>query len=124
MTERKKPRTKQELQADIDNHPDRGMIDGKPVIDSTLREIRGRVTAETKRKFLRIISCYGVGMNEGLQMAVAALWRQEKDIVKTHEEEKAQQFGVTEEEIQIKEFGYYKQRGRKKRLNLEETNEQ
>jgi hypothetical protein len=124
MTERKKPRTKQELQADIDNHPDRGMIDGKPVIDNTLREIRGKVTAETKRKFLRIISCYGVGMNEGLQMAVAALWRQEKDIVKTHEEEKAREFGVSEKEIQIKEFGHYKQRGRKKRLNLEETNEQ
>lgn len=124
MTERRKPQTKQELEQDINDHPDRGMIDGKPVVDDAMREIRGKVPAESKRKFLRVIACYGVDITTGLQMAIAALWRQEQDNVKTHEQEKASEFGVTEKQIQIKEFGHYKNRGRKKRLNLEERNEQ
>ena len=124
MTERRKPQTKQELEEDISNHPDRGMIDGKPVVGDAMREIRGKVPAESKRKFLRVIACYGVDVTTGLQMAVAALWRQEQDSVRTHEQEKALEFGVTETQIQVKEFGHYKNRGRKKRLNLEKQNEQ
>ena len=39
-------------------------------------------------------------------------------MVKLHEQEKAQEFGVSEKEIQVKEFGHYKSVGRQKRLNL------
>ena len=123
MAERKKPRTKEELQADIEGHPDRGKIDGKSVVADGYREIRGRVSAETKRKFMRIIACYGVGMSEGLHLAIAALWREQQEAVKSHEQEKAEEFGVTPKEIQIKAFGHYKQRGRAKRLNLENNND-
>ena len=118
MTNRKKPETREQLQADIAAHPDRGMINGRKVVDDGKREIRAKVPAELKRKFLRIIACYGVGMGEGLEMAIASLWRQEQQVVKLHEQEKAQEFGVTEKEIQIKEFGHYKAVGRQKRLNL------
>jgi iron only hydrogenase large subunit-like protein len=118
MAERKKPETSEDLQADIEGHPDRGIIDGRKVVDDSRREIRGTISAESKRKFLRVIACYGMSMNEGLQMAVSALWRQEQEVVQNHEREKAAEFGVTQKEIQIKEFGYYKARGRAKRLNL------
>lgn len=125
MTKREKPQTKEQLQADIAAHPDRGMIGGRKVVDDDRREVRGKIPAELKRKFLRVIACYGVGMGEGLEMAIASLWRQEQQVVKLHEQEKAQEFGVSEKEIQIKEYGHYKAVGRQKRLNLisEEENE-
>lgn len=124
MTERQKPQTRQELEEDINDHPERGMIDGKPVVNDAMREIRAKVPAESKRKFLRVIACYGVDVTTGLQMAIAALWRQEQDSVRTHEQEKALEFGVDEKQIQIKEFGHYKSRGRKRQLNMEKPNEQ
>lgn len=125
MTKREKPQTKEQLQADIAAHPDRGMIGGRKVVDDAKREVRGKIPAELKRKFLRVIACYGVGMGEGLEMAIASLWRQEQQVVKLHEQEKAQEFGVSEKEIQIKEYGHYKAVGRQKRLNLirEDENE-
>ena len=125
MTKREKPQTREQLQADIAAHPDRGMIGGRKVVDNAKREVRAKVPAELKRKLLRIIACYGVGMSEGLEMAIASLWRQEQQVVKLHEQEKAQEFGVTEKEIQIKEYGHYKAVGRQKRLNLisEDENE-
>lgn len=125
MTKREKPQTREQLQSDITAHPDRGMIGGRKVVDDAKREVRAKVPAELKRKFLRVIACYGVGMSEGLEMAIASLWRQEQQVVKLHEQEKAQEFGVSEKEIQIKEFGHYKSVGRQKRLNLisEEENE-
>lgn len=118
MTKREKPQTREQLQADITAHPDRGMIGGRKVVDDAKREVRAKVPAELKRKFLRVIACYGVGIGEGLEMAIASLWRQEQQVVKLHEQEKAQEFGVSEKEIQIKEFGHYKAVGRQKRLNL------
>jgi hypothetical protein len=118
MTKREKPETREQLQADIAAHPDRGMINGRKVVDDARREVRAKVPAELKRKLLRVIACYGVGMNEGLEMAIASLWRQEQQVVKLHEQEKAQEFGVSEKDIQIKEFGHYKAVGRQKRLNL------
>lgn len=118
MTKREKPQTREQLQADIASHPDRGMIGGRKVVDDAKREVRAKVPAELKRKLLRVIACYGVGMGEGLEMAIASLWRQEQQVVKLHEQEKSQEFGVSEKEIQIKEFGHYKSMGRQKRLNL------
>lgn len=118
MTKREKPQTREQLQADIEKHPDRGMINDRKVVDDAKREVRAKVPAELKRKFLRIIACYGVGISEGLEMAIASLWRQEQQVVKLHEQEKAQEFGVTEKDIQVKEFGHYKAVGRQKRLNL------
>jgi hypothetical protein len=118
MTRREKPQTREQVQADIESHPDRGMINGHKVVDDAKREVRAKVPAELKRKLLRVIACYGVGMSEGLEMAIASLWRQEQQVVKLHEQEKALEFGVTEKEIQVKEFGHYKAVGRQKRLNL------
>jgi hypothetical protein len=118
MTRREKPQTREQVQVDIESHPDRGMINGHKVVDDAKREVRAKVPAELKRKLLRVIACYGVGMSEGLEMAIASLWRQEQQVVKLHEQEKALEFGVTEKEIQVKEFGHYKAVGRQKRLNL------
>jgi hypothetical protein len=38
MTNRKKPETREQLQADIAAHPDRGMINGRKVVDDARRE--------------------------------------------------------------------------------------
>lgn len=113
-----KPTTKDELQQDIDGHPERGKINGVPVVDDSRREVRGRVSAELKRKFIRICACYGIDHSNGLEMAIAVLWSQHREAVEDHEVEKAHQFQVDKEEIKRKSYGHYKAKGREKKLNL------
>ena len=123
MTERKKPQSKQEIRDDVDNHPERGKINGEPILALDRREVRGSCSGESKRKLLRIMATYGWDMSEGLSAAIASLWNKERENVEAHEREKAERFGVTAQEIQNKEFGIYKDRGRRKKANLEANNE-
>lgn len=123
MTEHKKPETKEEILNDIANHPERGKINGQDVINTSRREIRGTVAAETKRKLLRIAACYGANMGEILTMAIAALWERERINVEKHEQEKADAFGVDVKQVQRKSYGHYKAKGREKKANLGGENE-
>jgi hypothetical protein len=121
MTARKKPVTPEEVQDDIDNHPDRGKINGEPVLALDRQEVRGTCSGEAKRKLIRVMSVYGWDFSEGLSMAIAALWDKERHNVEAHEQEKAQKFGVTTQEIRNKEYGAYKDRSRRKRANITST---
>lgn len=118
MTTRKKPITPEEVQSDIDNHPDRGKINGEPVLALDRRQVRGTCSGEAKRKLIRVMAVYGWDFSEGLSAAIATLWDKERHNVEAHEQEKAERFGVSIQEIRSKEFGIYKDRSRRKRANL------
>ena len=118
MSEIKKPQTSLEIAEDVENHLERGKINGEPVVILDRREVRGSCSGESKRKLLRIMAAYGWDMSEGLSAAIAALWHKERLNVEAHEKEKAEYFNVTQHEIQTKEFGAYKARSRKKKANL------
>lgn len=123
MTTRKKPITPQEIEADIDSHPDRGKINGEYVLALDRRQVRGTCSGEAKRKLVRIMAVYGWNFSEGLSSAIAALWDKERENVEAHEQEKADKFGVSAQEIRNKQFGAYKDRSRRKTANLESTDE-
>jgi hypothetical protein len=118
MTKKRKPETKQELEQDIQAHPERGKINGKPVVDDGRRQIRGTVPAELKRKFLRFLACYGLDNTAGLEQAIALLWKEHREVIESHERQKSEELGVSVAEIQKKSYGHIKARGRQKRLNL------
>lgn len=118
MSDRKQPQSQEEIQADIQNHPQRGKINGEDVVARDRREIRGTCSAESKRKLLRVMGCYGWDMGEGLNAAIAALWSKERENVEAHEREKIEKFGVSNSEIQSKTYGAYKARGRAKKANF------
>ena len=118
-----KPRTREEIEKDIATHPDRGLINGKKVVNDEPREVRAKIPSALKRKVLRIGACYGMDITDVIKMAVAALWRQEQLAVESHEREKAAEFGVSVQDVQMKSFGHYKNVSRRKRLNFTKTKE-
>lgn len=120
MINKRKPQTKQELEQDIQDHPERGKVNGKAVIDDARREIRGNVSAELKRKFLRFLACYGIDNSGGMEQAIALLWKEHREVVESHELHKSLELGVSVTEIQKKSYGHIKARGRQKKLNLME----
>lgn len=113
-----KSHTQESLQADIENHPDRGMVNGKKVVNSDPREVRAKISSALKRKLLRVAGCYGMDVTQVVEMAIAALWRQEHQAVESHEQSKALDLGVSTSDIQFKTYGHYKDVGRRKRLNF------
>ena len=115
---KRKPQTKTELEQDLQSHPERGMINGKPVVNDKRREIRGTIPAELKQKFLRVCACYGLDNTAGIEQAIALLWKEHREAVESHERQKAEEMGVTVAEIQRKSYGHSKSRSRQKRLNL------
>ena len=124
-----KPTSKQELEEDIKAHPERGKVEGINVVSDQKQELRVKVSAEIKRKFLRIIGCYGIDSSSGIEQAIILLWNEHRAAVESSEEEKAIKLNVSVEQIQSKTYGHAKARARQKRLNLakeenkEENNE-
>jgi hypothetical protein len=106
MVERKKPQTKQELEADSANHPERGKVDGKPVVSDAPRELRGCVPAELKRN------------SAGVQQALTLYWNENREAVESHERQKSEELGISVAEVQKKSYGHSKARSRQKKLNL------
>ena len=123
MTKRK-PESREELEQDIQDHPERGKVNGIPVVNDTHRALRGSLPAELKQKFLRILACYGIDNSAGLQMAIALLWKEHREAVEFHELEKSTELGISVAEVRCKSYGHSKARGRQKRLNLEGRSEQ
>ncbi|MDF5733871.1 MAG: hypothetical protein PUP92_39345 [Rhizonema sp. PD38] len=119
MTEKRQPQTPEEIQADIESHPERGKINDEYVLALDRREVRGSCSGESKRKLIRIMAVYGWDMSEGLSSAIAALWDKERQNVEAHEREKAEYFNVDTKEVRNKQFGIYKDRGRRKKANLQ-----
>lgn len=113
-----KSHTQETLRADIENHPDRGMINGKKVVNSDPREVRAKISSALKQKLLRVAGCYGMDVTQTVEMAIAALWRQEHQAVESHEQSKALDLDVSMSDIRFKTCGHYKDVGRRKRLNL------
>ena len=113
-----KPKTKAEIEQDIASHPERGKIDGVEVVLDQKREVRATVSAELKRKLLRLMACYGIDTSTGVSMALALLWKEHRETVEAHESQKAIEFDVPVSVIQEKAYGHAKARGRQKRLNL------
>jgi hypothetical protein len=123
---RKKPETPDELQADIENHPERGMFkadnDGRlvPAVRVNSIEVRGDIPAEAYEMLLIIWGAKGLEKGGGVKDMVMQYITDlgNLQLAQRKEQMKAEVFGVSPRDVRSKVKGFYKARGRERRARL------
>ncbi len=110
MVKKQKPQTPEELAADIENHPDRGKLDGEDVVRFDLEDIRVAISKELYRTLLEVGGAMGLNKKE---IFMAALIRFVTDpgvlsMVERSQSLKSEKFGVSRFQIRSKVLGSYK----------------
>jgi hypothetical protein len=125
MTEkRKKPITPAERKADIENHPERGKLNGEEVVSFDKVEFRGSVPREIYRLALEVGGMIGDDKSAILSKALEEYVLARLPLLERNQRIKAEKFGVSELEIRSKTFGAYKAKGRAKAANLYKPGEE
>ncbi len=119
MVKRKKPQTPEEVQIDIEEHPERGKLNGDEVVAFDKVEFRGSVPREIYRLALEVGGATGDDKSSILTKALEEYVLRRMPLLERSESIKAEKFGVSRLEIRSKTFGAYKAKGRAKRANLE-----
>lgn len=119
MSSQKKPQTPEEIQSDIDNHPERGMLrreDGElaEVVRFDTVDLNGSIPKELYRVLLEIWGAKGMTKTDGLRDMASqyATHQGNLQLVKRSQQQKSELYGVTETEVRKKVFGAYKKRSR------------
>ena len=119
MVSRKKPQTPEELQADIETHPERGMLrredgDLAEVVRFDTVDLNGSIPKEMYRVLLEIWGAKGMTKADGLRdMASQYVTHQGNlQLVERSQQQKSELYGVTRTEVRSKVFGAYKKRSR------------
>jgi hypothetical protein len=127
MTDRssKKPQTPEELSADIESHPDRGKVDGEPVIRLDRTEFRGSVPRELYRQALLIGGSMGLSKSDILVVALTKFVSDSghQAVKEATIQRKSEKFGISALDVISKIFGAYKAVGREKRARLSQADE-
>jgi hypothetical protein len=122
MTDRskKKPQTQEELSADIQSHPERGNVDGEPVIRLDRTEFRGSVPRELYRQALLIGGAMGLSKSDILVIALSRFVSDpgHQALKEATLQRKSEKFNLPVLDIISKIFGAYKAIGREKRSRL------
>jgi hypothetical protein len=125
---RKKPQTPEELKADIENHPERGMFradDGRlvPAVRFESKEIRGDIPAEAYEVLLDIWGAKGLDKAGGIKDMVMRYITDlgNLQLVERSEQLKAEIFGISRREVRSKKKGFYKARGRERKVRLTQS---
>ena len=119
MVARKKPQTPKELQADMETHPERGMLkreDGElaEVVRFDTVDLNGSIPKEMYRVALEIWGAKGMTKADGLRDALSQYITHQGNLqlVERSQQQKAELYNTTKSEIRKKVFGAYKRRGR------------
>jgi len=125
MTDRKKPQTPEELSADIESHPERGKVDGEPVIRLDRTEFRGSVPRELYRQALLIGGAMGLSKSDILVVALTKFVSDpgHQAVKEATLQRKSEKFGISILDVISKIFGAYKAVGREKRARLVQSDE-
>jgi len=119
MTKQNKPETPEEVQIDIESHPERGKLNGDEVVAFDKVEFRGSVPREIYRLALEVGGATGDDKSSILTKALEEYVLRRLPLLERSESIKAEKFGVSRLEIRSKTFGAYKAKGRAKRANLD-----
>ena len=116
----KKPTTPEELKADIVSHPDRGTIEGVPVVRFDQDEIRAKIPKELHREFLIWAGLHGMTKSEAMQYAITHLLNTPgvQDSIQRRLREKSELFDVSVSEVRNGILGYFKKIARQSRAKL------
>lgn len=128
MAERKQPTTPDEIQVDIENHPERGKVkddNGElvPIVRLDLVELRGNISRESYRLLLEMWGAKGLDKTDGLKDLVNQYLSNPGNLslLERAERMKSEVYGISKKEVRSKTFGYYKDKGRRSRSNLKSS---
>ena len=118
---KKQPQTAEELQKDIESHPDRGKLDGEPVVRFDSKDLSGSIPRTLYNEFLPICGSKGYNKSQGLTEAVSQWVASEGNQAAKENflKRKAQQHNVSESEVASKVFGCFKDAGRRRKQRFE-----
>lgn len=126
MTKRKQPQTPDELEKDIESHPDRGKLGGDEVVRFDSTELRGQIPRELYRRFLEVAGAQGMSKGQALLTAIASWVSQpgNQAMLDHFLSLQSEKYGQSRVEIRSKIFGAYKRTARLRRKNLTKDEEE
>lgn len=115
---RKKPENQNELAQDIENHPERGQINGEDIVRFDTVDVQVAISKEAYRQLLEIGGALGMNKTTLFNHAIATFISMPGSIalVEKWQATKAENYGVTKLDIRSKVFGSYKKVGRSRSL--------
>lgn len=116
--EYKNPETIKELTTDIENHPERGRLDGKPLVKFEPKEISGFIPESLYEEFLQSGAAMGLD-KDNLLLAAITKFVTDPGVIAIRQAflaRKAEKHQTTTLEIHSKIIGAYKGHTRLKRL--------
>jgi hypothetical protein len=128
MAQRKKPATPEEVKADIESHPDRGMAmnpetgEIESVVNFETVEIKITIPKELYRLLLQVGAALGMSRS---QIIITTLAKYVADsgvlaLIERHQQVKSDKFAVDQQEIRSKIYGGYKRIARDIRSRLQD----
>jgi hypothetical protein len=121
----KNPESLEELAIDLESHPERGKLDGKPLIKFELKEISGTIPESLYDEFIQSGAAMGLD-KDNLLLAAITKFVTDPGVIALRQaflSRKAEKHNTTTLEIHSKIIGAYKGHIRSKRLkNLKLNN--
>jgi hypothetical protein len=114
---KQQPKTKQEIEADIENHPERGKIDGDAAVRFDSVEIRGTLPRELYRHVLQAGAAQGLNKSEILKVALRNFVIESLPLTQHWQQSKSEKYDIPLPEVQSKSYGAYKDRSRKQKIS-------
>jgi len=117
---KRKPTTPDELKADIEGNPDRGTINGVPIIRAELDEIRVKIPKELHREFLIWAGLTGKTKSSAVEHAITVLLSDPgvAAFIARRLAEKAELHETTVPEVRNGILGHFKKIARQSRAKL------
>jgi hypothetical protein len=124
-TNYRRPETVEELTMDLDNHPDRGKLNGQEVVRFDLKEFSGMIPHGLAARALESGAPFGFTRDEIL-IAALTMWTSDPGIQQariTYQQELAEKYDTPVSKVRSKIRGAYKKVRRVGKLNaLQSTN--
>jgi hypothetical protein len=122
-TRRKKPTTQEELEQDLVDHPERGMLDGEDVVRFDKTTLQFAIPKEMYRVMLEIGAAKGLSQTQIFIDAFSQYISSPGNIalVQHWQQIKAEKHNVSRFTIRGKVLGSYKKVGRERRRRMDEN---
>lgn len=116
----KKPVTREEVEKDIQAHPERGQLDGEDVVRFESLSLQISLPRELENQVLEIGACLGMSKADIFRHAIATFVSLpgNQAMIERWQEKKAQTHNSDKSTIRQKVFGGYKKIARAKRARL------
>ena len=114
----KNPETVKDLTTDLENHPERGKLDGKPLVKFDPKEISGFIPESLYEEFIQSGAAMGLD-KDSLLLAAITKFVTDPGVIAIRQAflaRKAEKHNTTTLEIHSKIIGAYKGHTRRKRL--------